>query len=793
MTTAPATAAAGDIRQTLLRNTFWYGLVTVAGLVAGLVMSVVLARGLGPARMGDYSFLLWATRTASAIASLGFTFATVRYTAGALGRDDRTLAGAFLDLFVRRQAVATAIVVTLMIPGVLLLAPASLYWAFLVAAIALFPVTFEGVYTHAVYGAQRYDLTTQVSTIKMTLHLAAATGAMLLGGDILGIVVPTVMASTFTCFLQRRHARQLYPVRDGVIPADGLRELRAYIVPLSVVAVLDTLVWDRSEVFFLRLYASPQDIAFYSLAFGLSTRAMVIAEIAAGTVLPALSALYGRGDRDEFARVYRTALRYVALVGTAVAALGVAVAPGLVTVLYGEAYLPVAHLLGPMMAIAVIGVMRTVACAALRATGDRRWVLNATWISAAINVVAAFFLIAPWGTTGAVIANASAQVVASLVAFVGIARRQHGGVPLTDLLRIAATGGLALVAASAVMQGDASFARVVAAVVVGALVFGGVGFVSGVIGIREWNLVRSAGRALRPSPSLLRREAPRPARAALRMLGRAASALAGVVLLALYVPVVRDIVRAWSTISYYSYGFLVPVFSAYLVWEARRTIAAARFRWSAEGVLAAIAGLGLLATGIAIGSVTLKGLSLPVVLGATGLLALGRERFRPVVFPIGFLALAVPLPDGSLGSISLLLQYVAAVTADHALAVLGVPSVREGLMIHLPRVTVEVTESCNGLRFLLAMVVVGTACAWSTQRTPGRRAAVVVFAIVIAIAGNLVRVTGTALLVSLYGPAAATGFAHVAYGKVVYVTMLIPFLLGVLLLRRGAPRRARHA
>ena len=48
-------SSAPSVRAALVRNTMWYGLVTIFGLAAGLVMSIVLARGLGPAAMGDYS------------------------------------------------------------------------------------------------------------------------------------------------------------------------------------------------------------------------------------------------------------------------------------------------------------------------------------------------------------------------------------------------------------------------------------------------------------------------------------------------------------------------------------------------------------------------------------------------------------------------------------------------------------------------------------------------------------------------------------------------------------------
>src|SRR3989475_13174974 len=104
-------------RQTIVRNTFWYGVVTAIGLVAGLLMSVVLARGLGPARMGDYSYLLWLMRTITAVATLGYALATVRYTAEALAQDDRPRAGAYRRVFIRLPPATTAIGGPVLVPA----------------------------------------------------------------------------------------------------------------------------------------------------------------------------------------------------------------------------------------------------------------------------------------------------------------------------------------------------------------------------------------------------------------------------------------------------------------------------------------------------------------------------------------------------------------------------------------------------------------------------------------------------------------------------------------------------
>lgn len=756
--------------DTLARNTAWYGAVTAAGLLAGLLMSVVLARGLGPEALGEYSYLLWLARTLTAVATLGFALATVRYTAEALGRERPGLAATVLGLFVRRQLVATALAVLLLAPPVLWLAPATLRGPLVVVFLGLFPLTLEAIYAHATYGAQRYDVTARVSTLKMTLHLLAAIAAVALDGGILGITVGGVLGTTVACALQRRRALALYRARPEPLPPAARREMAAYLVPLSIVAVLDAVVWDRSEIVVLRLWTSPAEIAYYSLAFGLATRAMLAPQVAVGALMPALATLHGRGDGARFAEVYRLALRAVALVGTPIVVLGAAVAAPLVTLLYGEAYRPVAALLGPLLAVGLVAVLRQVAWSALRATGDRRWALAATGSAALVNVAAAVALVPGWGLWGALAANAAAQLLASALAFVGVARRCRCRFPWGDLARAALAGaaGFALARVAGAHADDplelaAAAALGLAAVLVGVAVLG-------LVGAREWGLVT---RPLAAAPGWARAAA----------LALAVGGLAA----ALWGPTVRGLVVEAGRNPYHTWGALVPLFSASLLWPLRRRLAATPLAGDRRGLALLAAGLVAQALGAASASLTLMASAVPLTLAGLGLFAWGPRGFRPAAFPVAFLAFAAPLPAGAVAALSPPLEALAARAAAAALHAAGAPAVRDGLAVHLPGLTLQITEACNGLRFLLAMAVVGAAAAGTVAAGPARRLAVLALALVVGLAGNLVRVATTALLAYYWGPAAATGFFHLAWGKVVYLAVLLPFAAAVLLLRRAAP------
>jgi O-antigen/teichoic acid export membrane protein len=487
-----------SVTAALIRNTAWHGFVTLVGLGSGLVMSVLLARSLGPERMGDYSYITWAWTTLDALATLGFAVATARFTAERLARGDGAGASGFVRYLLRRQTVSTLIVVAAVLPLVLTLAPPPLRWALVIVTLALVPMTIESVYTHALFGAQRYDVTARLSTLKMALQLAVTVVALALGAGIVGLFGGLSITLVVSSLVLRYAVARVYPQTPAVVPTATRRDIRGYLISLSIVTALDAVVWNRSEVFFLGVWGDARDIAYYSLAFGLATRAMIVPEIAVGALLPTFSALYGAGDREGFVALYRSALRYVALAGALVAALVAALAPGIIDLLYGGAYAPAAGLLAALAAIALVSALRQVAWAALPALGDRRAALMATGVAALVNLAVAAWLIPEHGTMGAVVANGAGQVIATAWVFVALGRRHRCPFPVDDLLRIVAAAVLAFLSTRLVGVALAADAAepisVLLAALAGAAVFVAACLLGGVLRLREWTVLIAAAR-----------------------------------------------------------------------------------------------------------------------------------------------------------------------------------------------------------------------------------------------------------------------------------------------------------
>ena len=128
--------------------------------------------------------------------------------------------------------------------------------------------------------------------------------------------------------------------------------------------------------------------------------------------------------------------------------------------------------------------------------------------------------------------------------------------------------------------------------------------------------------------------------------------LAGLVAL-LYQPVFAHLVRQWWNDENYSHGFLIPLMSAYFVWERRERLKALTATPSLLGLALLIAGVGLFALANLAAELFTMRASLLVILAGLVLFLLGREHLRTLAVPILYLLFMIPPPRMILNAIAL--------------------------------------------------------------------------------------------------------------------------------------------
>lgn len=189
--------------------------------------------------------------------------------------------------------------------------------------------------------------------------------------------------------------------------------------------------------------------------------------------------------------------------------------------------------------------------------------------------------------------------------------------------------------------------------------------------------------------------------------------------LAVYAPVVPAMVAEWAEFPSLSHGFAIPLIAAYLIWGRRARIAAEAPGSSGFGLPVALLGLALLALGSLASEPFLARLSLPVMLLGTVLFLGSAAVTRHVWVGTAYLLFMVPLPYVTMKGLTYQSQLFAAAVTAEALAWLGVPVLREGILLHLANMTLEVAPVCSSVPAILALSALGAAYARSARGRPG--------------------------------------------------------------------------
>jgi exosortase len=251
------------------------------------------------------------------------------------------------------------------------------------------------------------------------------------------------------------------------------------------------------------------------------------------------------------------------------------------------------------------------------------------------------------------------------------------------------------------------------------------------------------------------------------------SALICLLVAAVYYQVLVKLVIDWWQIPDFSHGFLVPPFAAYLIWEKRKTLLATKVAPSWSGIAVMALGLVVLLLGVYGSELFLSRFSLIILLAGLVLCFGGRQFLKELRFALLVLLLAIPIPAILFSQITFPLQILASKLASGLLPLFGVPVLREGNVIDLPLMKLEVAEACSGIRSLMSLFTLAVFYGYFMEKSTWRRVALVLASIPIAIAANAVRILGTGLCVQFWDPDKALGFFHEFSGWVIFLVSLV--------------------
>lgn len=265
---------------------------------------------------------------------------------------------------------------------------------------------------------------------------------------------------------------------------------------------------------------------------------------------------------------------------------------------------------------------------------------------------------------------------------------------------------------------------------------------------------------------------PEQAPVTVRTISWSAIAWFGILLIAVYYPILNRLVAQWSNDEDWTHGFFVPVVAGFIVWRRRERLLSLEWKpaWWGIGILV-WAGLqayvGMLGAELFLqrSAFLLSLLGMLLVLGGTGLV-------RELSFPLLLLPFMIPIPTVVYNEITFPLQLFASSVAERSLEMLNIPVLRDGNILELASQKLSVAEACSGIRSLLSLSFFALVYAYFFDSKVWMRWVLLIATVPIAIIANAARVTLTGVF-SEIDPSLAEGFFHEAEGFVIFGVALV--------------------
>ena len=445
-------AAASNQRQTVARNLLLANSSNYLEYFLGLLVSMLIARSLGPSDFGVYVFLIWLVSIAVAIANEGLSLSVTKHVAERAGHADHPAASIIIRHFERGHLNRLLVI----------MAPLALI-AFVNSQPSTYGFTFAAFVAFALAASfffrARHML--RVATFRglenfwgvaiapfliTPVNLASAILLYMLEAPLWLYLVQYVVVSAgfYACtryFLFRRSGY------DPAMTSTGAHDnyfrqvdtYNRYIVPS---AIFTYLMVSQTEVFFLNLFATSDQVAFFNVGFVLAT---AIATLVPGVINMVLLPIVSKSMKEGLDRVrtiVEDTMRYQLYLNFLVIGPTILYAETVVSVLFGSDYSAAA---GPFLWLVVIfcGANFVSAFNAyLLAANEHKLIFKVSIIGAAFGLICDLVLVYLYGLTGAVLALGLTMAWYVLTRIVPANRQLRARLALSHVLLVLLASGL---------------------------------------------------------------------------------------------------------------------------------------------------------------------------------------------------------------------------------------------------------------------------------------------------------------------------------------------------------------
>ncbi len=381
---------------------------TVVTSFCSLACSAIIARSLSLSDMGTYSYALWISGLLAGLCHFGLPTAITKFVSEVQGKGNAR-ASAVVRVAMKVQVILL-ICIMLAAAAYFVLRSANILWFLAVFLVA--PLALQQAMNGALVGMQNYLKLSRISACSAVGQLALVTAVALLRGGAGWFFVAAILANSFTLALYVLEVKSAGLLSAQALPRGTFktRDLFRFSAPVAYLVLLDLVVWQRSENWFLQRYSMWHEIAIYSVAYLIVARIGSVLVSATDTLLPMQSKA---SVQSGTATVGQAQTRVLCCIQVTLLPLCIGIAlfaRPLIELFYGEAYGRVWPVLLILLVSPLAESLTMVSIASLYSLNKQRSLMVPLTFTALLNLSLAYALVPEWGAIGAAIANSIAQL-----------------------------------------------------------------------------------------------------------------------------------------------------------------------------------------------------------------------------------------------------------------------------------------------------------------------------------------------------------------------------------------------
>ncbi|WP_266182505.1 oligosaccharide flippase family protein [Dyella humicola] len=424
----------------------------------GLLISVWVARALGPADFGRYAFTVWLCRWLIICSNHALTTSSMKFIAEADGAGREDIASHVASGLNRVQHVSLCLVLVAFALISFIVKPVE-WRVFLGPMIVLSIVAVSARANYAMRvaiskGQEHFEPEAIATVLSGVLTVALVIAATVVHADLLAFIAIYAVSSLSLNLINRiAYRRYCLPIVPGPIPAEMSVRLRRHLWLTATLVMLTSIKGGTIEMFMLNTFSTTTAVGFFAIASTLTRGAVELFSVGlTATLLPYMAKAFGQKGQEYAARFLSEATRFYWAAGLAIAGLGLVTTSGLVTLMYGHKYTEAIPSIITILVLAgaLLFVNGIVAFQAVVDRQDDRIRLSGGALI--VNIVLGIVLIPRFGLAGAVLAYSGTRISELILAVYYLRRVTSEGIPWSPMLRLLAVGALATAVAMLVLE-----------------------------------------------------------------------------------------------------------------------------------------------------------------------------------------------------------------------------------------------------------------------------------------------------------------------------------------------------